>query len=161
MDQQTKQQLLRELQQKFDQMKKESGFKSTFKQIEQACFLQDMVLSTGYVSEQFSRSVLNRFVDMYYSWVPVIHSWIMPPQYDLIYLNENKQINEKEREELKDIVKVLMYFVRKNKRIAYDDKKSEGEFLDELVDYHKSTFKKFIFNYNKKFEKYWEKEKNN
>ncbi len=95
---------------------------------------------------------------MYYSWVPVIHSWIMPPQYDLIYMNEGKQLTSEERDELKELTQKLMYFVRKNKSIAFNDLKGEGEFVDEMVEFYPSLFKKKMFKYHKKFEDYWKKQ---
>ncbi len=158
MNNETKKQLLEELKEKFKQTKEKLGFKSTFEEVNEICYLEDAALSAGFVSEQFSRQMINRLVETYYSWVPPMHSWIMPPQYDLIYLKENKQITEQEREEMKDLIKQIMYLVRKNKSIAFNNLKGEGEFVDELVEFDKKIFHKTLYKFNKKFEDYWKSE---
>ena len=46
--------------------------------------------------------------------------------------------------------------VRKNKRIGFEqDKISEGKFIDELIDFDKKYFSKFMIKFHKKFEVAW------
>jgi hypothetical protein len=151
-----KNKILNELKEKFGELKKELKFKASYEQINSMSYIEDLVLSEGYVSNQFSRQLINRMVETFYSWAGNLHAWICPNPMDLIFLNENKQLNPEEKKEITDMIEKIMHLVRKNKRIAFEGKrKEEGEFIDELVEFDKKYFNKFMLKYHKKFEELW------
>lgn len=160
-----KQKLLEELKEKFRRLKKQTGFKSKFEEINTISFIEDMILSTGFVSEQFSRQLINRMVETHFSWIPQLHSWLMPSPYDLANSNESKKLSDKEKQEIKELISRIIYFVRKNKRIGIEKNsqnpiKEEGEFIDEIVEFDKKEFSPLIIKLHKKFEKAWKENLN-
>lgn len=155
-----KQEILKELKEKFNETKKRLGFKSTFKEINEISYIEDMVLSQGFVSNQFSRKIINRMVETFYCWVTELYSWVYPAPMDIIHLHENKKVSEEERQEILDMIDKIMYLVRKTKRIAFEGliKEKEGSCVDELVKFNKKYFCPFMLKYHKKFEKVWRDE---
>jgi len=155
-----KQEILEELRKQFDETKKRLGFKSTFEEINEMAYLEDMVLSQGFVSNQFSRQMINRMIDTFYSWTGELYSWVYPAPMDIIHLNENKKLFQEERKEILIMIDKIMYLVRKNKRIAFKGlvKKEEADFVDELIEFDKKHFNYLMLKYTEKFEKGWKEE---
>src|SRR3989344_1269540 len=153
-----KKEILDELKKQFDLTKEKLKFKSSFEEVNEIAFLEDMVLSQGYVSNQLSRQMVNRMTDTFYGWVGVIHSWVFPPQMDLIYSNESKNLTKEERKELYSMIDKIMYLVRKNKRIAFENSSEESKFIDEVIDFDKKIFSPFMSKYLKRFEEFWKNE---
>jgi hypothetical protein len=155
-----KEELLRELRKQFDLTKDRLGFDSLFDEINSISYIEDMVLSQGFVSNQFSRQMINRIVETFYSWVGEIYNWIFPQPMDIIHNYENKKLSEEEKKEFLLIVDRIMYLVRKNKRIAFEGLKpeQEGNFIDELVKFDRDFFNPFMLKFHNKFEKGWEEE---
>ncbi len=156
------QELLQELKEKFEEEKKRLGFKAEFEKVNDIYCMSDMVLSDGFVSEKFSRQLINRIVELFASWLNEIYSWVYPNQMDFIHLNENRTLSEEERKEILLMIDRVMYLVRKNKLIAfeYSGKKEEGDFVDELVEFNEKYFTPFVLKFYGKFEKFWRDEFN-
>lgn len=155
-----KNEILKELKRQFDETKKRLGFKSTFEEINNSAYIEDMALSQGFVSNQFSRQMINRMIDGPNNWLGELYSWVYSGQIDVIHLNESKKLSKEEKQEILDMIERIMYLVRKNKRIAFDGLKpeEEGAFIDEIMKFKKEQFKPFMLKYHKKFEKAWRDE---
>ena len=155
-----KKEILEELRRQFDETKRRLDFKSTFEEINQMSYIEDMALSQGFVSNQFSRQMVNRIVETFYGWITELYSWVNPSPYDIIHINENKKLSKEEKQEILSMIDKIMYFVRKNKRIAFKGliKKEESDFIDELVKFDKESFNLFMLKYHEKFEMIWEEE---
>ena len=115
-----KDKILDELKKKFQETKKELGFKSSYEKINRISYIEDMSLTAGYVSNQFSRQMINRMVETWHSWIGTLYSWLTPNHSDFISTNEANKVAQDEREEIFEIIRKIMYIVRKNKRIAFD-----------------------------------------
>ena len=100
-----KKKLLEELKKTFEEEQQEFGFSSTSEDINDIIFLEDLILSQGYVSPNNFSEVKNKIIETFYNWVGVFHSWIMPNPQDLIFLNEAKKLNEDEKKEVFNIIK--------------------------------------------------------
>lgn len=155
-----KEKILEDLRKQFQKFKAEYDIKYSFEEMEEIGFLEDMALSDGYVSKRFSRQLINRLISSPHSWVGELHAWAYPPQMDMIHINEHNQLSEEERKEVLKMIDQIMYFVRKNKRIGFQEnvKKGEKEYLIELVEFKKNKFRPFMEKYHKKFEKFWKEE---
>ena len=71
-------------------------------------------------------------------------------------MSEANKLGEEEKKEITRIISKIMYFVRKNKRIAFEDKRiEEGKLIDELVEFDKNEFTPAMTKYHKKFESDW------
>lgn len=157
-----KEEILKELHKQFDLTKKRLNFKSTFEEINSISYIEDRALAIGFVSNQFSRQMINRMVETFQSWISEIYSWIYPGTVDLIHMHEGKKLSKEEKKEFLLMIDRIMYLVRKNKRIAFEGliKKEESKFIDELVNFDKEYFNPFMFKYNKRFENIWKEEFN-
>ncbi|MCK5150110.1 hypothetical protein KAJ87_04255 [Candidatus Pacearchaeota archaeon] len=155
-----KQEILKELKKQFDLTKKRLGFKSLYEEINEMSYIEDMALSQRFVSNQFSRQIINRMVEGPHGWLGELYSWVYPGQMDIIHMHETKKLSKEEKKEILDMIDRIMYLVRKNKRIAFDGLKpeEEGPFVDELIEFDKRYFNPFMLKYHKKFEKVWEEE---
>ena len=103
--------LLKELREKFAEMKKELGFKSSFEDIDELSFIRDMALQARFVSPSLSRQICHRICDTYMSWGGYLHSLIMPNPGDLVQLSESKAFSEEEKKEIADLIKDIMSLV--------------------------------------------------
>jgi len=75
------------------------NFKSTFDDINGISYIEDMALSQGFVSNQFSRQMINRMVETFYGWVGEIYAWIYPQPMDLIHNYESKKLSQEGKKE--------------------------------------------------------------
>ena len=151
-----KEKLLKELREEFDNLKKELNFNSTFEEVDSVSFIEDMALATRYISPRFSRQLINRMIESFYAWIGTMHQWLMPNPQDMIFMSEANKLGEEEKKEITRIISKIMYFVRKNKRIAFEDKRiEEGKLIDELVEFDKNECTPAMTKYHKKFESDW------
>ncbi len=152
-----KEEILKELRKQFDLTKKRLGFKSTFEDIDKMSYIEDMVLSQGFVSNQFSRQMINRMVETFYGWIGKIHAWVYPQPMDIIHIHENNGLSKEDKKEFSLMIDKIMYLVRKNKRIAFKGliEEEEANFIDEMVEFDKKCFNPFMLKYHRKFEKIW------
>jgi hypothetical protein len=153
-----KEKLLRELRVQFDKTKERLGFKASFDDINKLCYIEDMALSDGFVSNQFSRQMINRMIETFYGWVGEMYAWLYPAPMDIIHMHESKALSDEEKQEIMEMIERIMYLVRKNKRIAFEGLIEEGKFVDELVEFGRENFKPFMLKYHKKFESFWKEE---
>jgi len=154
-----KQKLLSELKVAFEETKKKLKFEATFEEIDEICYIEDAILSCNAVSNRYDRQLINRVVETSYSWISSLHSLVFPSQ-DLISMNESKPISPEGRKEIMKIMSKIMYFSRKNKRIAFSKEfeQQEGEFIDEIMDFYKKTFVPFMYKNQLELEQFWQKE---
>ncbi len=151
-----KEEILKELKEKFEEVKKELNFKSSYEDINELCLLEDSVLNIGFVSNDFSKQLINKIIESFYSWLGILHSWLMPSPQDMIFMSEANKLDENEKNQVKKIVSYIMYLVRKNKRIEFQrDNAKKGEFIDEMINFGKGDFTKFMIKFHKKFELAW------
>jgi hypothetical protein len=154
-----KEELLKELRKQFNLTKEKLKFKATFDEINEVSYIEDMALSQGFVSNQFSRQMINRMIDGPYSWLNDLYGWLYPPPTDLIHLNEGKSLTQEERKEVLEMLELIIHLFRKNKRIAFEglNPEEEGRFVDELVEFKKTKFLPFMAKYHIKMENLWKK----
>jgi len=148
--------LLSELKNSFDSLRNECGFKTTYEDLQDLIFMEDFVLEEGYVSTSLLDELVNKLAERFYSWVGVLHSFIMPSPSDMISSSESKKFSKADKEEIFNLMKGIMYLTRKSKRILFErDKKAESAVLDELVEFDKSEFSPLMAKYHKKLEDAW------
>ena len=148
--------LLEDLKRKFDALKEELKFKASYEEVNDFCFIEDYIFGARFVSEKFSRQLINRMVESLYAWVGIMHSWLMPSPQDMIFMSEANKLDEEDKKEVTEMISKVMYFVRKNKRIGFERNRiDEGKFIDELVSFEKKDFSKFMIKFHKKFEDAW------
>jgi hypothetical protein len=156
MSRQEKEELIKQMREKFEEAKKEIGFKSSLKEIDEIFFIKDYLLEQGFVSENFSRQMCARMRDTFNVWVNYLHSLLMPnPQY-LINITEARLFNEEERKEIQKLIKGALALNSSNTLAGLEkDLKLEREFIDGAVEFWKDKFKPGIVKVMKKVNKGW------
>jgi len=151
-----KKELLEELKEKFESTKQELGFKASFDDLNKVFFIEDSVLSTGFVSENYSRQLCSRIVDTFMNWNNYLHSLIMPIPNNMINMNESKMFDEAERKEMLSLMSASMALTSTNMVNGLTkDKVGEGKFVDEAVKFWNERFKPGVEKIVRKINENW------
>jgi len=151
--------LLEELKQKFDEIKRELGFKSSFEEIEEIFYIENSVLKDGFVSDRLSRHICRQMEDLFARWNNYIHNLLFPNPANMIAMSESKLFNDSERKEIYSLVSESMGFMTINTLVGINnDKKGEAKLIDDWVNFWKNEFKPGIEKIMKKIKDNWEKE---
>jgi len=153
-----KKELMSELKEKFDAMKKELGFKATLEELDETFFIKDAVLNAGFVSDKLSRQICGRIIENFQSWAVHLHTLIIPDPMNMIISNESKMLSEGERKEMFNLVGKLAGFASQSTLIGLTkDKKREAEFIDSSLAFWNKEFKPVMIRLIEKIEKGWRK----
>lgn len=155
-----KENLLKELREKFDEARNELSFKSTFDDIENIFFIEDAILQEKFVSDKFSRQLCARILNTYNSWLGYLHNFVSPNPQNIFAMMEAKMLDEQEKQKVSDIVKKIVGLTSTNSLIGLTkDKKLEAEFIDEAVNLWKDYFKPEMIKIMTKINNSWREEK--
>lgn len=133
--------LPKELEKKFEKIKKEMGFEASLEDIDRIFFIKDHILSEGYVSESLSRQICHRIVENYVGWSNYFHSLIMPNPQNMLNIGEAKLFNAEEKTEMTELMKKAMEISSRNSLIGLTkDKQKEAEFIDYVVKFWDEEF---------------------
>jgi len=148
--------IIKEFQLKFEEMKKELGFKVSLDDLDNIFFIRDLILKEGYISHNLSRFVCGRIVETYSSWVNYLHGIILPNQGSIIGMTECNAFDEEEKKDIHLIMNKMMAFSCQNTLIGLEkDKKIEAEFIDNSVNQWEKQFKTKLIKLTKKINKSW------
>lgn len=151
-----KESILKELKEKFEETKKDLGFKADFETLDERFFIKDSVLGAGFVSENFSRQLCSRIVETYNNWINYLHSLIMPNPGFLINLHESKMVDESDRKDITKLMSRVLAFTSMNSVIGLvKDKGKEARFIDESVRFWDEEFKPVAETIVKKINGKW------
>lgn len=154
-----KEDLLKQLKDKFEESKKELGLKYNLDEIDKYFFIKDLVLEKEFVSEDFSNQLRNRIMDVMISWDNYLHSLIMPNPQNLFNLNESKAFNESEKKEIMAMMSRVAYLVALNGLARLTrDKKQETKVINDSLKFWKEDYIPFFTKIMEKIEKVWRKE---
>ena len=152
--------LLKELEEKFNQLKKEFGFKSSLDDIDLIFFIRDYVLGQRFVSQALSRQICSRIVDTYAIWNNYLHTLIMPQPYSLFHNLESGLFDDAEKKEISTLIKKSMALITTNSIVGLTkDKKLESWFIDEAVNFWKKEFSPALIKIIKKINLGWKESK--
>jgi len=153
--------LIKELGERFEETKKELGLKSNLEEIDKIFFVKDFILHEKFVSERFSRQLCSRIVETYNKWIGYLHNFVLPNPGNMVSIIENKMLDENEKKKVSEIFKKTLRLTSKNSLIGLTkDKKEEGKFINDAVDFWNSYFEKEMIKIMKKISNCWEAETN-
>ncbi len=154
-----KEKLLKELEEKFEETKKELDFKATIDDIDRIFFIRDAVCRDGYVGDSFSRQMCSKIADTYLEWVNYLHTFINPNPGYLIQINESEAFLDKERNDIARLISKIMALISRNTIIGVSkDKRAEAEFIDEAVKFWDEVFKPDTLKILEKVNNKWAKD---
>ena len=152
--------LLKEFEEKFNLLKNELKFKASLDDLDKIFFLRDLISKEGYVSDYLSRMICNRIADTFMSWNNYLHGLIMPNTGYMISMTESQMLDDKDREEVIQVMNAIMAFVSKNSLIGLTkDKAEESRFIDDDVKLWNKFNPKFL-EIMKKINKSWNEKVN-
>jgi len=155
-----KQKLLLEFHTEFQKLQKELKFKSTFQQLEDIFFLNDMILKTGFVSSKLSRQLSSRIVDLFNSWAWYLHGLILPNPQNMLQITEAEMFSDEEKRDFNELMKQAMIFSSRNSFIGLSkDKKEEAKFIDDSVVFWNEKLLPKLLVIMKKVNVKWKEEK--
>ena len=156
MNKKDKQELLEELEEKFEKAKSEIGFKASFDEVERIFFINDAILKSGFVSESFSRQLCSRMVETYHSWLSYYHGLVMPNPQNIINLNESKFLDQEDKKGIMNMMSKIISLTDRNNLIGLTkDKKEEAKFIDDAVEFWNSEFEAFSIKVMQKIVDGW------
>lgn len=148
--------LLDKFEKKFEDVKKELGFKSSLNEIDQVFFVRDHILHEGFVSDKLSRQICSRISETLMNWNGYLHGLILPNPNNIINITEGQMFNEEEHNEIMKLISEMMSLVSLNTYVGISkDKKLEAEFIDGAVRFWKDTFKPHIVKIMGKIKEGW------
>lgn len=151
-----KKELLNEMKEKFEDIKKDLKFKSSLEELNNIFYIKDAVLNIGFVSENFSRQLCARIVETYSNWNNYLHSLILPNPQHMINMNESKMFNEEEKKEIVAILTKSLALTSTNTLVGLTkDKQLEGKFIDDSVEFWKQDFHPKLVEFIKKINNGW------
>jgi hypothetical protein len=151
--------LMQEFETKFNEMKKELGFKATLDQLDDVFFIRDFVQQAKFVSNKPSRAVCARMVDTFQSWAPILQNILMPNPGSLVTMTEGKPFGEEDKKEASKLLCQIMELTRRHNLIGLTkDKKEEGKFIDDAYKFWTDISKTQLIPIMKKLNEAWKKE---
>lgn len=149
--------LLKELEERYALFHKERKVKATLEEVDSLFFIKDMALSAGYVGTHFSKSICNRIVDTYMSWITYLHNIVLSPS-SMIYMNEGKMLSETDKKDMLKLISEIMALVSTNTVLGLTrDESGEAAFIDEAVRFWNNVFKPRIVVVATKINDGWKK----
>lgn len=151
--------LLKELKENFEKMKSELGFESSFEDVDRIFFIQDHILSEGFVSKTLERQICSRITDLYMAWNNYLHSLIMPNPQNMLNMGESNIFDADEKREITELMKKAMELSSRNSLIGLTrDAKEIGKFVDDAVNFWDDIFSVKMRDIMKKINKEWKEE---
>lgn len=153
-----KEYLLKELEKQFAKAKKELKFKASFEELESIFYISDGILKSGFVSEQFSRQLCSRIIDLYGGWVNYLQSLLFPNPNSLLNLSEAKLLSEEDKKEISKLISQTMALISTNTLLSLKkNKEIEARFIDEAIVFWKKTFHPQVVQLMQKIHTGWKK----
>jgi len=150
--------ILNELEKKFEDLKKELGFKSELQDIDEIFYIKDAILKDGFVSENIDRQICSRIIETYMGWTNYLHSLIVPNPQNILNISESRIFNSEEKKEINNMMKKAMEIISKNNWIGLTkNKQEEARFIDEAVNNWKNNFGIKLIKILEKVKGEWEK----
>jgi len=148
--------LIRELEEKFIEVKKELGFNSTLEGLDKIFFIKDFILKERFVSPSLSRQIGSRIANLYSNWAGYLHSLIMPNPQNILNLSESKLFSQEEKGKINKLMSKAMEMSSRNGLIGLTkDKQEESKFIDEAAELWNSSFEKDVIEIMRKVNSAW------
>jgi hypothetical protein len=154
-----KKELIKDIEKKFEQLKKELKFNATLEDLDKMFSIKDGILKDEFVSENFARQVCYRIVETYMGWNEYLHSIIMPNPQNILNMSESKIFSQEEKKEIVELMKKIMEINSQNSLMGLTkDKEAEAKFIDNALKFWEMEFKPKIVAIMQKINQEWGKQ---
>lgn len=129
-----KQELLKELETEFFNLKKELKLKVTLEELDNVFYVKDQILKEGFVSPAFSRQLCWRISDTFNAWYNYFHRLIIPNPQSMVHLQESQAFTDEEKEKIMHTMAKLVLPSIKNTHAGVSrDKKEEANLINNSL----------------------------
>jgi len=136
-----KQNLLNELKEQFEATKDELGFKASFEDVEEIFFINDYILTVGFVSPRISRQITSRIVDTLIFWKNYLYGVIIPNPQDVVAMEDSQKFSEEEKDSIFKLIRDCLNLVYGNVTAGLkNDKLIESKFIDQAIIFWNERF---------------------
>ncbi len=155
-----KKQIIREIEEKFKDAKKEIGFETSLENLDSAFSIKDSVLSNGFVSDNFSRQICSRIAEAYGSWVNYLNNLLIPSSGFIPFQTESKIFSsEQDRKLVWSLIRGAIQLTSLNNLINLNkDKKLEKDFIDSSYKYWVEVFSPSMEKIMQRSHEAWKKD---
>jgi hypothetical protein len=158
MKERRKQEILEELENEFEALRKRYKIKATLEEIDKYLGIRDKTLMEGFVSTHLIRRIIYLGGEFFMSWFGEFNSWLFPSPMDFVHGSETKKFDEKERKVISDLFSLCMRINRKANVLGEYGETENAKFIDEIIESIKNEFWPKINPVLKKVQQIWEKE---
>ncbi|MCA9487351.1 MAG: hypothetical protein KC516_00105 [Nanoarchaeota archaeon] len=150
--------VLKELEERYEELKKEMGLSMSFQEMEDEFSIKDAILFDGFVGEKFSRQLCSKIAERFANWSNYLNGLIVPNSGFLPSSTESKIFSlEEDKKLIWNLIKNLMAFTSKNSLIVTKgDKEMEKEFLERSFLFWKNEFKPAASSIIKRVNEVWD-----
>jgi hypothetical protein len=153
-----KQKIITELEEKFKKIKEKLKFKANLDNLDRAFSIRDIVVKDGFVSEDLSKQIRYRIVEVYMGWNDYLHSLIMPNPQNMLNISESKVLSAEQKKEITELMKKIMEISSRNAIINFTkDNQTESKLIDDALGFWENDFKKNLLIVLKKINEEWAK----
>lgn len=153
-----KQKIITELEEKFKKIKEKLKFKANLDDLDKAFSVRDVVIKDGFVSEDLSKQIRYRIVEVYMGWNDYLHSLIMPNPQNMLNISESKVLSSEQKKEITELMKKIMEISSRNAIINFTrDNQIESKLIDDALGFWENDFKKNLLIVLKKINEEWAK----
>ncbi|PJE81628.1 hypothetical protein COU58_01640 [Candidatus Pacearchaeota archaeon CG10_big_fil_rev_8_21_14_0_10_32_42] len=155
-----KEKILEELELAFSKFRKEFAFNVNFEELDKEFFIKDSVLSTGFISPEFSRQVCSRIVESYRDWHGYLNNLLLPnPSYYAGQTESKLFSSEEDKRKIWNLVELSMKFSSAHSlNMLKSNKELISKFIDEGYLTWVNTFKPRLIYILDKVNEGWKKE---
>lgn len=155
-----KKELLKELEIEFENSKKELGFHATFEELDSAFSLRDGIVSSEFISPNFSRQLCARILDNFMGWHNYLNGLLAPNSSFLASQTEMKLFSgDEDRKVIWHMIKKSMEYSTTHSLIGFTkDKEAEAKFIDDALAYWNQRFSPDLVKLLSKANDAWKKE---
>jgi|GEM_PF-4542866 len=152
-----KQELLKELESKFSDLKKDLKFSSNFEDLEKAFLIKDFILEEGYIAENFFVQLSARIAAFYGEWLRYLNNLLVSSSEFLASQTEIKLFNsEEDKKNVWELIKIGMKFANMRVYLTMQENKiMQAEFIDGAFKAWDTSFKPGVSNLVKRAYEAW------
>lgn len=124
--------LLKELHTRFDEVRRAFSLQVSLSDLGKAFFIEDAVLSAGYVSPDLLQQLCSRISEVFMNWNTYLHGLVMPDPHNLIQMNESKLLSSEQKKMALSLMTQAMKLVSRNSLFHVNpDPTAQARFIDE------------------------------
>lgn len=155
-----KEELLKEFERAFSNLKKKLGFKVSLDELDSEFHVIDYVLETGHVRKEVSMQIASRIVDHFRNWANYLNSLLIPNPGFMANQTESKLFSEeKDRKEIWEMIRLCMMYSSKYSLMFLEKNLDmQRDFIDGSLRDYKSILAPFLKDVMKKVYDAWEKD---